>query len=115
MANYFYSDEMAFQLKPDKMYRATIQLNSFIGIIKFTYRKESEKYLTTINRSGFQNRTEVSSIENFDLDISRQLPLRYADASISFSGKNLNNQTQSLMGISLYDRRFVLSIGLKIK
>ena len=115
MANYFYSDEMAFQLKPDKMYRATIQLNSFIGIIKFTYRKESEKYLTTINRSGFQNRTEVSSFENFDLDISRQLPLRYADASISFSGKNLNNQTQSLMGISLYDRRFVLSIGLLIK
>ena len=115
MANYFYSDEMAFQLRPDKMYRATIQLNSFIGIIKFTYRKESEKYLTTIDRSGFQNRTEVNSFENFDLDFSRQLPLKYADASVSFSGKNLNNQTQSLMGISLYDRRFVLSIGLLIK
>ena len=115
LTNYFFSDEMAFQLKPNKMYRATVKLNSIIGNIKFTYRKESEKYLTSINRSGVQSRTEVSSFENFDLDISKQLPLKYTDISISFSGKNLNNQTQSLMGISLYDRRFVLSIGLLIK
>ena len=115
LTNYFFSDEMAFQLKPDKMYRATVELNSIIGNIKFTYRKESEKYLTTINRSGVQSRTEVSSFENFDLDISKQLLSKYTDISISFSGKNLNNQTQSLMGISLYDRRFVLSIGLLIK
>ena len=115
LINYFFSDEMAFQLKPNKMYRATVELNSIIGKIKFTYRKESEKYLTSINRSGVQSRTEVSSFENFDLDISKQLPLKYTDISISFSGKNLNNQTQSLMGISLYDRRFVLSIGLLIK
>ena len=115
LINYFFSDEMAFQLKPNKMYRATVELNSIIGKIKFTYRKESEKYLTSINRSGVQSRTEVSSFENFDLDISKQLPLKYTDISISFSGKNLNNQTQSLMGLSLYDRRFVLSIGLLIK
>ena len=115
LTNYFFSDEMAFQLKPNKMYRATVELNSIIGKIKFTYRKESEKYLTSINRSGVQSRTEVSSFENFDLDISKQLPSKYTDISISFSGKNLNNQTQSLMGISLYDRRFVLSIGLLIK
>ena len=115
MTNYHFSDEMAFQLKPNKMYRATVELNSIVGKIKFTYRKESEKYLTSINRSGSQSRTEVSSFENFDLDISKQLPLKYTNISISFSGKNLNNQTQSLMGISLYDRRFVLSIGLLIK
>ena len=115
LTNYYFSDEMAFQLKPNKMYRATVELNSIVGKIKFTYRKESEKYLTSINRSGSQSRTEVSSFENFDLDISKQLPLKYTNISISFSGKNLNNQTQSLMGISLYDRRFILSIGLLIK
>ena len=115
LTNYFFSDEMAFQLKPDKMYRATVELNSIIGKIKFTYRKESEKYLTSINSFGIQGRTKISSFENFDLDISKQLPSKYTDISISFSGKNLNNQTQSLMGISLYDRRFVLSIGLLIK
>ena len=73
LTNYFFSDEMAFQLKPNKMYRATVKLNSIIGNIKFTYRKESEKYLTSINRSGVQSRTEVSSFENFDLDDKRAI------------------------------------------
>ena len=73
---------------------------SIIGKIKFTYRKESEKYLTSINRSGAQSRTKVSSFENFDLDISKQLPLKYTNILISFSGKNLNNQTQSKESVS---------------
>ena len=113
--NYFFSDEMAFQLKPDKMYRATVQLNSLFGKIKFTYRKESEKYLTIINRFGIQKRNLVSSLENFDLDISRKFSGKFADITISLSGKNLNNQTQSLMGISIYDRRFIISLNFLIK
>ena len=106
---------MAFQLKPSKMYRVTIQINSLFGIIKLLYRKENEKYLTTINGEGFQNRTAISPIENFDLDISTKLPTTFADIAITFSGKNLNNQIQKLMGLSIYDRRYVLSLDLAIR
>tara|TARA_X000001036_G_scaffold225191_1_gene210753 strand:- start:5792 stop:7900 length:2109 start_codon:yes stop_codon:yes gene_type:complete len=115
LTNYFFSDEMAFQLKPTKMYRVTIQINSLFGIIKFIYRNENEKYLTTLNRTGAQNRTAISPMENFDIDISRKLPTKFADIAVSFSGKNLNNQTQKLMGISIYDRRYVLSLDLSIR
>ena len=115
VTNYFFSDNMAFQLKPSKMYRVTIQINSLFGIIKLIYRKENEKYLTTINGEGFQNRTAISRIENFDLDISTKLPTTFADIAITFSGKNLNNQIQKLMGLSIYDRRYVLSLDLAIR
>jgi len=115
LTNYFFSDEMAFQLKPTKMYRVTIQINSLFGIIKFIYRNENEKYLTTLNRTGIQNRTAISPMENFDIDISRKLPTKFADISVSFLGKNLNNRAQKLMGISIYDRRYVLSLDLSIR
>ena len=115
LTNYFFSDEMAFQLKPTKMYRVTIQINSLFGIIKFIYRNENEKYLTTLNRTGIQNRTAISPMENFDIDISRKLPTKFADIAVSFSGKNLNNRAQKLMGISIYDRRYVLSLDLSIR
>lgn len=115
LTNYFFSDEMAFQLKPTKMYRVTIQINSLFGIIKLIYRNENEKYLTTLTKTGVQNRTAISPMENFDIDISRKLPTKFADIAVSFSGKNLNNRTQKLMGISIYDRRYVLSLDLSIR
>ena len=47
--------------------------------------------------------------------ISTKLPTTFADIAITFSGKNLNNQIQKLMGLSIYDRRYVLSLDLAIR
>lgn len=115
LTNYFFSDAMAFQLQPDKMFRTTIQVKNSLAMIKFIYRKESEKSLTTIGENGIQNQTKIKPLESFDIDISRKVSIDFADIAISFSGKNLNSPSQELMGLSIYDKRFIISFDLSIQ
>ncbi len=115
LTNYFFSDAMAFQLQPSKMFRTTIQVKNPFVMIKFIYRKESERHLTTIGRDGIQNQTIMRPLESFDIDISRKVTFDFADITISLSGKNLNSPSQELMGLSIYDKRYVLSIDLSIQ
>ena len=115
LTNYFFSDAMAFQLQPNKMFRTTIQVKNSLGMIKFIYRKESERYLTTIGENGIQNQTKIKPLESLDIDISRKVSFDFADIAISFSGKNLNNPSHELMGLSIYDKRFILSFHLSIQ
>ena len=114
-AYYLFSDPMAFQLQPDKMVRNKITLKIKWIQLDLIHRSESSRQVTSINSTGmfFQNR--LDAIKTYDANLSLKFKFRDYKGTISFSGKNLNNEFQALNGISLFDERYNLNLGLSWK
>jgi len=111
-AYYLFSDPMAFQLQPEKMVRNKITLKIKWLQLDLIHRSESARQITSINSTGtfFDNR--LDAIKTYDANLSLKLKFRDYKGTISFSGKNLNNESQELNGISLFDQRYNLNLGL---
>jgi len=111
-AYYLFSDPMAFQLQPEKMVRNKITLKIKWFQLDLIHRSESARQITSINSTGtfFDNR--LDAIKTYDANLSLKLKFRDYKGTISFSGKNLNNESQELNGISLFDQRYNLNLGL---
>ena len=114
-ASYYFSDPMAFQLQPDKMVRNKITLKIRWFQLNLIYRSESARQFTSINSTGTFLHNRLDAINTYDANLSLKLKFRDYKGAISFSGKNLNNVSQELNGISLYDRRYNLNFGLSWK
>ena len=114
-ASYYFSDPMAFQLQPDKMVRNKITLKIRWFQLNLIYRSESARQFTSINSTGTFLHNRLDAINTYDANLSLKLKFRDYKGAISFSGKNLNNVSQVLNGISLYDRRYNLNFGLSWK
>ena len=114
-ASYYFSDPMAFQLQPDKMVRNKITLKIRWFQLNLIYRSESARQFTSINSTGTFFHNRLDAINTYDANLSLKLKFRDYKGAISFSGKNLNNVSQELNGISLYDRRYNLNFGLSWK
>ena len=114
-ASYYFSDPMAFQLQPDKMVRNKITLKIRWFQLNLIYRSESARQFTSINSTGTFLHNRLDAINTYDANLSLKLKFRDYKGAISFSGKNLNNVSQELNGISLYDQRYNLNFGLSWK
>jgi len=114
-ASYYFSDPMAFQLQPDKMVRNKITLKIRWFQLNLIYRSESARQFTSINSIGTFLHNRLDAINAYDANLSLKLKFQDYKGAISFSGKNLNNVSQELNGISLYDRRYNLNFGLSWK
>ena len=114
-ASYYFSDPMAFQLQPDKMVRNKITLKIRWFQLNLIYRSESARQFTSINSIGTFLHNRLDAINTYDANLSLKLKFQDYKGAISFSGKNLNNVSQELNGISLYDRRYNLNFGLSWK
>lgn len=114
-ASYYFSDPMAFQLQPDKMVRNKITLKIRWFQLNLIYRSESARQFTSINSTGTFLHNRLDAINTYDANLSLKLKFQDYKGAISFSGKNLNNVSQELNGISLYDRRYNLNFGLSWK
>jgi hypothetical protein len=114
-AYYYFSDPMAFQLQPDKMVRNKITLKIRWFQLNLIHRSESARQFTSINSTGTFLHNRLHAINTYDANLSLKLKFRDYKGAISFSGKNLNNVSQELNGISLYDQRYNLNFGLSWK
>ena len=114
-AYYFFSDPMAFQLQPDKMVRNKITLKIRWFQLDLIHRSESARQVTSINSTGTFLDNRLDAIKTYDANLSLKLKFRDYKGTISFSGKNLNNESQVLNGISLFDQRYILNLGLSWK
>ena len=114
-AYYFFSDPMAFQLQPDKMVRNKITLKIRWFQLDLIHRSESARQITSINSTGTFLDNRLDAIKTYDANLSLKLKFRDYKGTISFSGKNLNNESQVLNGISLFDQRYFLNLGLSWK
>ena len=114
-AYYFFSDPMAFQLQPDKMVRNKITLKLKWFQLDLIHRSESARQVTSINSTGTFLHNRLDAIKTYDANLSLKLKFRDYKGTISFSGKNLNNESQVLNGISLFDQRYILNLGLSWK
>jgi hypothetical protein len=114
-AYYLFSDPMAFQLQPDKMVRNKITLKIKWFQLDLIHRSESARQVTSINSSGVRDDNRLDAIKTYDANLSLKLKFRDYKGTISFSGKNLNNESQVLNGISLFDQRYNLNLGLSWK
>jgi len=114
-AYYFFSDPMAFQLQPDKMVRNKITLKIKWFQLDLIHRSESARQVTSINSTGTFLHNRLDAIKTYDANLSLKLKFRDYKGTISFSGKNLNNESQVLNGISLFDQRYFLNLGLSWK
>ena len=114
-AYYLFSDPMAFQLQPDKMVRNKITLKIKWFQLDLIHRSESARQVTSINSTGTFLHNRLDAIKTYDANLSLKLKFRDYKGTISFSGKNLNNESQELNGISLFDQRYYLNLGLSWK
>jgi len=114
-AYYIFSDPMAFQLQPDKMVRNKITLKIRWFQIDLVQRSESARQITSINSTGEFLDNRLDAIQTYDANLSLKLKFRNYKGTISFSGKNLNNESQVLNGISLFDQRYNLNLGISWK
>ena len=114
-AYYLFSDPMAFQLQPDKMVRNKITLKIKWFQLDLIHRSESARQVTSINSTGTFLHNRLDAIKTYDANLSLKLKFRDYKGTISFSGKNLNNESQELNGISLFDQRYNLNLGFSWK
>ena len=111
---YFFSDPLAFQLQPDKMIRNIITIKSKWINLNLIHRSESSRQITTVSNTGTLSTNFLDPIANFDITIASNLTVRAVRLSTTFSVRNINNMTQELEGISLYDQRYLLKFMVSI-
>ena len=111
---YYFSDPMAFQLQPERMIRNLITIKNKWFNIDLIHRSESSRQITTVTGSGSIKANYLEPITNYDLNFSTQIKYKWIKTIISISCKNINNQSQELDGISIYDRRYSFNIRVSI-
>ena len=115
LSNYFFSDPSAFQLQPNRMLRNIVSITNTWFNIEFIQRSESSRQITTIGVDGLPLQTTLKQITNFDINMYRDFQVSFFKSSVSLSAKNLNSSSEDLEGISIYDRRYSLSISVALQ
>ena len=62
-----------------------------------------------------QNNNYLEDYQSFDINASYLINFRDFKASVAIFGQNLNDNSQVLEGISIFDKRFYLSLGIQWK
>ena len=105
---------MAFQLQPERMVRNVITIKNKWFNIDLIHRSESSRQITTVSSSGSIKPNYLEPVTDYDLNLSTHIKYKWIKTILSISGKNLNNQSQELDGISIYDPRYSFNIMFSI-
>ena len=114
LSNYYFSDPLSFPLQPEKMVRTIISLKNRWFNIDFINRSESNKNISWLNESGTIETNNIKSNISYDLIFYKKIDYKFLKTSFSLSGKNLQNNSDVLNGISINDRRYNLSFNVSI-
>ena len=96
------------------MIRNIITIKSKWINLNLIHRSESSRQITTVSNTGTLSTNFLDPISNFDMTIASNLIVRDVKLSTTFSVRNINNMTQQLEGISLYDRRYLLKFMVSL-
>ena len=110
---YDYSDQLSFSMQPLSILRNNIlfKLGSFQA--KITLKKEGRRVLSTINSLGELENNYLSDYQAIDAHISYVFSIGDYKANVAIFGQNLNDRSQVLQGISIFDKRVFISVGFQ--
>ena len=114
-SSYNYSDQLSFPMQPISISRNSISLNLGLLSAKLALKDEGGRVLTTVNSDGALVNNYLKEHRSVDVNISYKIKFRDFTTSVAIFGQNLNDDSQSLDGISIYDKRVYLSMGLEWK
>ena len=69
--------------------------------------------MTTVDEGGSLVDNYLKEHNSLDVNVSFRIKFRDTAASVGIFGQNLNDDSQALEGISIYDKRVYLSMGLE--
>ena len=110
---YTYSDQLSFPMQPLNMLRNSIEFNLGSFKAKVTFKSEGSRVLTTIGEEGLLENNYLDKYQSYDLHGSYILNYKDFDLSVAIFGQNLGDNSQVLDGISIFDKRMYLSLGLQ--
>ncbi len=112
---YNYSDQLSFPMQPISSLRNSIILDFGNMRAKVSFKKEGSRVLTTIGDDGVLENNYLEDYQSFDINASYLINFRDFKASVAIFGQNLNDDSQVLEGISIFDKRFYISLGIQWK
>ena len=114
-SSYNYSDQLSFPMQPVTISRNSVSLNIGALSARVAMKNEGGRVLTTVSGSGNLTDNYLKEHQSLDVNISYKIKFRDFLASVAIFGQNLNDDSQSLDGVSIYDKRVYLSMGLEWK
>ena len=114
-SSYNYSDQLSFPMQPIAISRNSVGLNIGALSARVAMKNEGGRVLTTVSSSGRLTDNYLKEHQSLDVNISYKIKFRGFMASIAIFGQNLNDDSQSLDGVSIYDKRLYLSMGIEWK
>ena len=112
---YNYSDQLSFPMQPITSLRNSIIVDFGNLKAKVSFKKEGSRVLTTIGDDGVLDNNYLGDYQSFDINASYQIIFGDYKASIAIFGQNLNDDSQVLEGISIFDKRFYINLGIQWK
>ena len=109
---YTYSNQLSFPMQPVNILRNSVLVSLGSLEIKATLKKEGSRILTTIGSQGDLENNYLDGFKSFDIQCSYTLSYRDFDFSIAIFGQNIGDDSQMLEGISIFDKRVYISLGL---
>jgi len=114
-SSYNYSDQLSFPMQPVTISRNSLNLSLGSLRVRVAIKNESGRVLTTVSNSGTLTNNYLKEHQSLDVNISYKIKYRDFLASVAIFGQNLNDDFQLLDGVSIYDKRVYLSMGLEWK
>ncbi len=114
-SSYTFSDQLSFPMQPAAISRQSIVANLGNFSARVGLKKEASRIVTTVGGDGALVNNYLNGHRSLDLNVSYQLTFSDYALSISIFGQNLNDDSQALDGISIFDKRVYLSMGLEWK
>ncbi len=110
---YDYSDQLSFSMQPLSILRNNILFNLGSFQAKITLKKEGRRVLSTINSLGELENNYLSDYQALDVHFSYVFSIGDYKANVAIFGQNLNDKSQVLQGISIFDKRVFISVGFQ--
>ena len=114
-SSYTFSDQLSFPMQPAAIFRQSVVIDLGNFSARVGLKNEGSRIVTTVDSDGALANNYLKGHRSLDVNVSYQLSFRDYGLSIGIFGQNLNDDSQALEGISIFDKRVYLSMGLEWK
>ena len=114
-SSYTFSDQLSFPMQPAVISRQSVVVDLGNISARVGLKNEGSRIVTTVDGDGALVNNHLKGHRSFDVNVSYQLSFSDYALSIGIFGQNLNDDSQALEGISIFDKRVYLSMGLEWK
>ena len=112
-SSYNFSDQLTFPMQPLTIARHNLILNLGPLTARIGLKTEGSRVVTTVDEGGSLVDNYLKDHTSLDVNVSFRIKFRDTAASVGIFGQNINDDSQALEGISIYDKRVYLSMGLE--